>query len=102
MVFKCVYETKKKIEHWTAKLLYFRKFGTHYELRIESLSSITVIFGKISYGSFACMPDFRAGCHLGNPEDKEWNTEKLSQALGEIDGITVATVLYGLADKIEF
>ena len=102
MVFECIYKTSKKTERWKGKILYLRKCGSHYELRIESLSSITVIFGKTTHGAFACMPDFRAGCHLGNPKDEVWNTEKLAQALGEIDGITVATALYTLADKIEF
>ena len=45
------------------------------------------------------MPDFGAGCHLVDLKDRFWNTEKLSDVLGEVDGITVAESLYALADK---
>jgi len=45
------------------------------------------------------MPDFGAGCHLVDLKDRFWNTEKLSDVLGEVDGITVAEALYALADK---
>lgn len=100
MTFECVYKKNKINERWTGKILYLKKCGSHYELGIESSSNITVIFGKGAYGGFACMPDFRAGCHLGTLDDKPWNTEKLVQALGVIDGITVATALYSLSEKV--
>jgi hypothetical protein len=48
------------------------------------------------------MPDFNAGCHLANPKDIFWNTEKLVRVLGKIDGITVAYALNALADKIHY
>ncbi len=48
------------------------------------------------------MPDFGAGCHLVNPRDLFWNTEKLVSVLGKVDGITVATALNALADKINY
>ncbi|MBK5201880.1 MAG: hypothetical protein JJE21_10200 [Spirochaetaceae bacterium] len=48
------------------------------------------------------MPDFGAGCHLGTLDDKFYSTEKLSNVLGKIDGITVASALYSIADKIQF
>ena len=69
-------------------------------MRIQSRSGITVIFGESSYGYFACIPDFDAGCHLGSLKDKRWNTERLVNALGEIDGITVACALYAISDRI--
>lgn len=47
------------------------------------------------------MPDFGAGCHLASLKDKFWNTEKLTEVLGKVDGITVASALYALADKAE-
>jgi len=40
-----------------------KKYGSYYEMQIESLSGIKVIFGKTSYGNFACIPDFNAGCY---------------------------------------
>lgn len=102
MVFECVNKMSKRTEKWTGKISYLKKYGTHYELRIESRSSITVLFGKTSQGGFACMPDFGAGCHLVTLGDSFWNTEKLIQVLGKIDGITVASALYSISEKVSF
>jgi hypothetical protein len=97
--FKCAVKVGRRIDRWTGIILKIIKYGSHNEIRIESLSSITVIFGKTSLGGFACMPDFEAGCHLGDPTDVAWNTEELTAVLGKIDGITVAEALYALSDK---
>ncbi len=102
MIFECINKTEKRSQRWTGKVHTLINYGTHYELRIESRSSLLVLFGKTSQGGFACMPDFGAGCHLVNPRDKFWNTEKLIQVLGKVDGITVASALYAIADKIKF
>lgn len=102
MVFECVNKTSKRIERWKGTIGYLRRYGTHYEIRIESRSSITVLFGKTSQGGFACMPDFGAGCHLVNLKDNFWNTEKLVAVLGKVDGITVASALYSLSKEINF
>ena len=48
------------------------------------------------------MPDFGVGCHMIGLENQSWNTEKLIGVLGKIDGITVATALNELADKINY
>lgn len=102
MIFKCKYTNGKRTETWTGKIILFEKFGTHYELRIESRSSITVIFGKTTNGGFACMPDSKAGCYLVSLDDEFWNTEKLINVLGPVDGITVASALSKIADEIDF
>lgn len=102
MVFECENTTSRRKERWKGKISEFRNHGNHYEIRIESRSGILVIFGKSTQGGFACMPDFGVGCHLVNPRDKFWNTEKLSSVLGKVDGITVASALYALADKVNF
>lgn len=47
------------------------------------------------------MPDFGAGCHLVNLKDKFWNTEKLTEVLGKVDGITVTEALFAVSDTIE-
>ena len=60
---------------------------------IESRSGIMVVAGKTTRGLFACMPDFEVGCHLVNLEDTFWNTEKLTEILGKVDGITVSSAL---------
>jgi len=102
MVFQCVNKTKKGKETWTGSITSIINYGSHYEIRIDSRSGILVLLGKTSMGNFACMPDFGAGCHLGTLEDEFYSTEKLSNVLGKIDGITVASALYSIADKIHF
>ena len=100
MVFQCVSKTKKGKEIWTGTIHSFINYGSHYEIRIDSRSSILVLLGKTSQGNFACMPDFGAGCHLGTLKDKFYSTEKLTSVMGKIDGITVASALAAIADKI--
>jgi len=87
-------------ETWDGRITYFKNYGSHYEMRIESRSGILVLFGKTIMGYFACVPDWDAGCHLANLKDAHWNSEHLIRVLGEIDGITVARALYAIADKV--
>lgn len=101
MIFECVKKSGKRTERWTGLISVFKNYGSHYEIRIESRSGILVLFGVTSSGGFACMPDFEVGCHLVNLKDKFWNTEKLTKVLGQVDGITVASALYAIADKVE-
>ncbi|HBH12096.1 MAG: hypothetical protein XD91_1778 [Clostridiales bacterium 38_11] len=102
MIFECIDTAGKSKESWNGRIAYLKNYGTHYEMKIESRSGIWVIFGKTDHGGFACMPDFGAGCHLAHPADKFWNTEKFVQTLGKVDGITVASALYAIADKVKF
>lgn len=102
MIFECIHKKKTGNERWIGNITVFKSYGTHYEIKIESRSGILVLVGKTTYGGFACMPDFGAGCHLVNLKDKFWNTEKLVSVLGKVDGITVASALYALADQIKF
>jgi hypothetical protein len=87
---------------WNATITLINSHCSIYEIIIQSHSSIKVILGKTSTGHFACMPDFNAGCHLSQLNDLFRNTERLSISLGRIDGITVATALLFLADKIGY
>lgn len=98
MDFQCKKTSGKRTECWIGSIKNLKKFGSHYEIWIESRSSIFVMFGKTSRGYFACMPDFDAGCHLTDFQDFFWNTERLSKVLGKVDGITVATALKMLSD----
>ena len=100
MNFECINQTVNEIEKWEGVIKKCVKYDGHFEIMIESRSSIMVLFGKTSRGGFACIPDFGAGCHLVDLKDKFWNTEKLVEVLGTADGITVATALYALADLI--
>lgn len=94
MKFECGGKVGKERETWQGEIKKFINYGSHYEMFIESRSSIMVLFGETTRGGFACMPDFGAGSHLVSLRDKFWNIEKLTEALGEVDGITVATALY--------
>lgn len=97
--FECVKKGKRKTECWSGIIPRIIKYGSHYEIRIESRSGIMVVFGKTTRGGFACMPDFGVGCHLIDLKDIFWNTEKLTAVLGEVDGITVARALYALDEN---
>ncbi|MBS4041413.1 MAG: hypothetical protein KGZ81_12540 [Flavobacteriales bacterium] len=88
----------KRVEHWTGRIKSLKKYGSNYEIRIESRSSILVILGEVSSGYFACMPDFHAGCYLVDLSDGFWNREQLMRALGKVDGITVAAALEILSE----
>jgi hypothetical protein len=101
MRFKCANETGGKNERWEGSITNYIRYESHCEITIQSRSSIMVLFGNTSRGGFACMPDFGAGCHLTDLKDIFWNTEKLVEVLGKVDGITVATALYNLADTIK-
>jgi len=101
MIFQCVNQTKQGKEIWEGTINSFINYGSHYEIWIYSRSSILVLLGKTSQGNFACMPDFNAGCHLAKLSDKFYSTEKLVKVMGKIDGITVASALAALADRID-
>jgi len=83
----------KKKENWFGEISFWKDYGSHYELEISSRSRIHVLLGKTSYGNFACMPDFGAGCHLAEFDDIFYNSEKLCHVLGKVDGVTVANAI---------
>jgi len=95
--FKC--ENAK--EKWYGRIEKIDKYGTHYEMRVESRSELQVIFGCSSGGNFICLPDFNLGCHLAHLKDRFWNQEKLVSILGEVDGITITEALYNVHDLIQ-
>jgi len=102
ITFNCIAGSGTKLEEtWLGSISYLNHFGSHYEMLIHSRSLIYVLFGKSKHGYFACFPDWQAGCHLVDFKDLFWNTESLSQVIGDIDGITVAKALYSISDLIE-
>ena len=101
MIFECVNQTKKRKETWTGRIISMINYGSHFEIQIQSRSSILVLLGKTTLGNFACMPDFGAGCHLSKLKDKFYSTEKLVSVMGKVDGITVASALAAIADEID-
>jgi len=101
MVFECIYKTNGRIDKWIGTIEQLKSYGGHYEMVIESRSRIYVLLGKTMLGSFACMPDYGAGCHLGKLNDVSWNKDELIHILGKIDGITVAAAFNLLVLLIE-
>lgn len=99
MLFNCIQTHENQIENWKGEIKRITNYGSHYEIFIESRSSILLIFGKTSRGGFACIPDFEAGCHLVELNNLTWNTEKLVSSLGKVDGITAANALYKLSNE---
>jgi hypothetical protein len=91
--FLCQYENKKDKQTWSGQITSLYNYGSHYEMRIESRSGITVLFGKTSMGSFACMPDFSAGCHLAELDNEFYSKQKLFNVINPVDAITVARAL---------
>jgi hypothetical protein len=92
--FICKYKHDNgRVESWTGDIAKLIKYGSHYEMRIESLSGITVLFGKTSMGTFACIPDFDAGCHLAKLNNEFYSAEKIAGVINPIDAITIAKAL---------
>jgi hypothetical protein len=81
---------------WQGHITKLINYGSHYEMRIESLSGITVLFGKTSMGTFACMPDFQTGCHLAELNNENYSQQKLLGVINFIDAITIAKALNSL------
>ncbi len=101
MYFDCVWQHDEGIDEWDGYISQLQKANGHYEMLIESRSSLRVVFGTFSLGGFACLPDLQVGCYLVNLKDRFWNTEKLVSILGHVDGITVATALYSISDSVK-
>lgn len=101
MLFLCEREIGNIKEKWSGIISRLKNYGSHFEIQIESRSSLTVLFGETSRGYFASIPDFNAGCHLVDPQDIFWNTESLTRVLGKVDGVTAATALYTAADYLK-
>jgi len=99
--FECTMKMDKRIENWSGMITKLTKFGSHYELKIESRSGFIVVIGKTSYGNFACIPDYDVGCHLSTLNDLLWNSECLRAIMNKVDAITVAHALQAVAEHID-
>lgn len=102
MIFECTNNVKGKNVTWSGRIESLKCYGNYYEMVIESSSRIHVLFGKTELGGFACMPDFGVSCHIADLDSYAWNREELISVLGRVDGITVATALKALADRISY
>jgi len=97
--FLCEFKNQKNKRKWPATITNFIDYGSHYEMRIESLSGITALFGKTSLGTFVCLPDFRVGCHLADLNNENYTTDKLSGVINLTDAVTVAKAFCNLSQK---
>lgn len=103
MTFQCSYRWEDGKETWPGTIANIISYGSHYEIQIQSRSSIRVLLGKSSSGLFACMPDFGSGCHLSTLNDTFYNGERLVYALDNaVDGTTVAYALKALSGTLSF
>ena len=100
--FSCSHHWRKSgREDWEGIVTSIQSYGSHYEIFIESRSSIRVLLGTGTSGLFACIPDRQAGCWLSGLEDVRYNGEKLSAAIKNVvDGITVAHAFQALSHII--
>lgn len=100
--FRCelIKKYSRKKEHWNGQISNWEDYGSHYELEINSRSKILVLLGQTSYGNFACMPDLGAGCHLAEFDNIFYNTEKLCEVLGKVDGVTVANAIASFYEEL--
>lgn len=53
--FNCKLDLDDKVEKWNGRISKIEAYGSHYEIRIESRSGITVLVGKSASSNFACI-----------------------------------------------
>ena len=89
-----------EIETWKGKIVEYKVNDNILEMYIDSRSSLHIIIGKSKLGNFACVPNFEIGCYLSEFSDIFWNKEKLISLLGIVDGITVASAIKYIDNKL--
>jgi len=99
MLFSC--KMKNSNQNWQGQITNLKNYGNYYEMRIESLSGITIIFGKCLLGNFVCIPDFKVGSYLAEWDNQYYNSDKLIPIMNTVDAITVVQALKTISKKIE-
>ena len=95
----CLKESGRDV--WYGDVSSIRGSDGHYHIKILSRSTIFMILGKSDMGTFACIPDFNAGCYLGRLDHVNYNADKLTYAMkNRIDAITVAVALNRIRNKV--
>jgi hypothetical protein len=103
MQFKCfhTWDDESGRESWTGEIEKLVSFPGHYEFQIRSRSAFCVIVGKFTFGLFACIPAYQAGCCLSSLNDVFYNRENLIEAMDNVvDAVTVAYALKALSGRI--
>jgi hypothetical protein len=101
MEFECIWKKGKKVERWLATVECIHDNGQFCEVFVVSRSTIRLIIGYGEWGNFVCVPDWNVGTRLSDFKDLFWNSEKLTNLMGNVDGITAATVIKGISDIVE-
>jgi len=87
-------------EKWYGNIINYNESKEILEMYIESRSSLHIIMGRTSFGNFVCIPNFNVGCYLSKFNDLFWNSEKLSELIGSVDGVTAATAIQFIEHKL--
>lgn len=83
----------RKKETWAGLITHLINHGSHYEIHVQSRSSIIFIIGKYATGGFISIPAFNAGSDLAGFSDYFWNCERLSLSVSAVDAITIAQAI---------
>jgi len=87
-------------EKWFGNIINYEEGNEILEMWVESRSSLHIIIGKTSFGNFVCIPNFNVGCYLSRFNDLFWNSEKLSELMGDVDGVTAAAAIKFIEHKL--
>ncbi len=87
-------------EKWTGKLEKFIRHEEYYELFITGRGSrLHAVIGEAEYGTWICFPELDYGYGISYLDDFYWNTDKMSNGLGIIDAVTVASCLKAISQQ---
>ncbi|MBU3090411.1 hypothetical protein KPL42_18245 [Clostridium gasigenes] len=100
MKFECSRLLGNKKETWIGEITSCTTYKNSMDIYVQSRSSFHIIIGKSKYGNYVCVPNFNSGCYLSTLDDIFWNTEKLVNLIGEVDGITVAKAIKHIGDNL--
>lgn len=84
--FVCKYNSQV----WNGSVTHLINHGSHYEIHLESRSSIRFMIGNYTNGGFVSVPAFNAGSDLASYSDYFWNFERLCHTINTVDAATIA------------
>lgn len=94
------FDCGSQYERWEGKIVSLEDYGGFYEMIVESRSRFHIIFGRVNFGNFICITNYKVGLLLSRLDDVYWNTNEIGSQIGDIDGVTVATALYEVSKII--
>lgn len=95
--FRCREKIGKHFEEWDGYIKRIHNHGSHFEIYLESRSSITFMIGNYANGKFISVPYYKIGCDLSFEYcDYFWNNEHLAKLMNKVDAATIAKALFDL------